>query len=296
MSPTNILILLLLLLAAGFAGYWFKRASVGGGRPVTPGAGNTFIGFFTNFFDTLGIGSFATTTTIFRLLRRVDDQHIPGTLNVGHAIPTVAQAWIYTTLVQVDFTTLALLIAAAVGGSWIGAAIVSRMPKAAIQRGMGIALLLAAVLMVMTALNRMPGGGEATALRGGALILACGINFALGALMTLGIGLYAPCMIMVSLMGMNPTVAFPIMMGSCAFLMPVAGIQFINTGRYDLRAALGLTLGGVPAVLLAAFLVRSLPLANVRWLVVVVVIYTAVMLLRSAGATGPARTAARATH
>jgi len=296
MSPTNILILLLLLLAAGFAGYWFKRASVGSGRPVTPGAGNTFIGFFTNFFDTLGIGSFATTTTIFRLLRRVDDQHIPGTLNVGHAIPTVAQAWIYTTLVQVDFTTLALLIAAAVGGSWIGAAIVSRMPKAAIQRGMGIALLLAAVLMVMTALNRMPGGGEATALRGGALILACGINFALGALMTLGIGLYAPCMIMVSLMGMNPTVAFPIMMGSCAFLMPVAGIQFINTGRYDLRAALGLTLGGVPAVLLAAFLVRSLPLANVRWLVVVVVVYTAVMLLRSAGATEPARASARATH
>jgi len=229
-------------------------------------------------------------------LRRVDDQHIPGTLNVGHAIPTVAQAWIYTTLVQVDFTTLALLIAAAVGGSWIGAAIVSRMPKAAIQRGMGIALLLAAVLMVMTALNRMPGGGEATALRGGALILACGINFALGALMTLGIGLYAPCMIMVSLMGMNPTVAFPIMMGSCAFLMPVAGIQFINTGRYDLRAALGLTLGGVPAVLLAAFLVRSLPLANVRWLVVVVVVYTAVMLLRSAGATEPARASARATH
>ncbi len=217
-----------MLLAAGFAGYWFNRASAGGGRPAAPGAVNTAIGFVTNFFDTLGIGSFATTTTIYRLFRRVEDQHIPGTLNVGHAIPTVAQAWIYTTLVQVDFATLALLIVAAVGGSWIGAAIVSRLPKAAIQRGMGVALLLAAVLMVMTALNRMPGGGEAIALRGGALILACGINFVLGALMTLGIGLYAPCMIMVSLMGMNPTVAFPIMMGSCAFLMPVAGLQFIN--------------------------------------------------------------------
>src|SRR6185295_2678129 len=246
MSPTNILILLLLLLAAGFAGYWFKRASGGSGKPVTPGAGNTFIGFFTNFFDTLGIGSFATTTTIFRLLRRVDDQHIPGTLNVGHAIPTVAQAWIYTTLVQVDFATLALLILAAVGGSWIGAAVVSRMPRAAIQRGMGTALLLAAVLMVMTALNRMPGGGEATALRGGALILACGINFALGALMTLGIGLYAPCMIMVSLLGMNPTVAFPIMMGSCAFLMPVASSRFIQARSYSPRISLGLLVGGIP--------------------------------------------------
>jgi uncharacterized membrane protein YfcA len=284
MSPTNVLIVLLLLLAVGFVGFWFKQASAGG-RPASPGAENTAIGFGTNFFDTLGIGSFATTTTIYRLFRRVDDQEIPGTLNVGHAIPTVAQAWIYTTLVQVDFATLALLILAAVGGSWIGAAVVSRMPRAAIQRGMGVALLLAAVLMVMTALNRMPGGGEATALRGGALILACGINFVLGALMTLGIGLYAPCMIMVSLMGMNPTVAFPIMMGSCAFLMPVAGLQFIRTGRYNLRAALGLTLGGVPAVLLAAFLVRSLNLATVRWLVVVVVVYTAVMLLRSAAAT-----------
>jgi uncharacterized membrane protein YfcA len=287
MSPTYVLILLLLLLAAGFAGFWFKRASAGPGRPATPGVANTAIGFGTNFFDTLGIGSFATTTTIFRLFRRVDDSHIPGTLNVGHAIPTVAQAWIYTTLVQVDFTTLALLIMAAVGGSWIGAAVVSRLPKAAIQRGMGVALLLAAVLMVMTALNRMPGGGEAIALRGGALILACGINFALGALMTLGIGLYAPCMIMVSLMGMNPTVAFPIMMGSCAFLMPVAGMQFINTGRYDLRAALGLALGGVPAVLLAAFLVKQLDLATVRWLVVAVVVYTGLMLLRASAAAAP---------
>ena len=296
MSPTAILIVLLVLLAVAFAGYWFKRASAVGGRPVTPGATDTAIGFGTNFFDTLGIGSFATTTTIFRLFRRVDDRDIPGTLNVGHAIPTVAQAWIYTTLVQVDFLTLALLILAAVGGSWIGAAVVSRLPKAAIQRGMGVALLLAAVLMVMAALDQMPGGGEATALRGGALILACGINFALGALMTLGIGLYAPCMIMVSLMGMNPTVAFPIMMGSCAFLMPVAGMQFISTGRYDLRAALGLTLGGVPAVLLAAFLVRSLPLASVRWLVVVVVVYTAVMLLRSAGTPEAAHTTARTTR
>jgi uncharacterized membrane protein YfcA len=239
------------------------------------------IGFGTNFFDTLGIGSFATTTTIYRLWRLVSDQQIPGTLNVGHALPTVAQALIYTTIVEVDFRTLVLLILSAVGGSWIGAAIVSGLPRRAIQRGMGVALLAAAILMVMTALDRFPGGGTATALTGGWLVLACGVNFALGALMTLGIGLYAPCMIMVSLFGMNPTVAFPIMMGSCAFLMPVAGVEFIARKRYDLKAALGLALGGIPAVLLAAYIVRSLPLTYVRWLVVVVVIYTAAMLLRS---------------
>jgi uncharacterized membrane protein YfcA len=239
------------------------------------------IGFGTNFFDTLGIGSFATTTTIYRLWRLVSDQQIPGTLNVGHALPTVAQALIYTTIVEVDFRTLVLLILSAVGGSWIGAAIVSGLPRRAIQRGMGVALLAAAILMVMTALDGFPGGGTATALTGGWLVLACGVNFALGALMTLGIGLYAPCMIMVSLFGMNPTVAFPIMMGSCAFLMPVAGVEFIARKRYDLKAALGLALGGIPAVLLAAYIVRSLPLTYVRWLVVVVVIYTAAMLLRS---------------
>jgi uncharacterized membrane protein YfcA len=100
--------------------------------------------------------------------------------------------------------------------------------------------------------------------------------------MSLGIGLYAPCLILISLLGMAPTTAFPIMMGSCAFLMPVASARFIRKGSYDLRAALGLALGGIPAVLIAAFIVKSLPLSAVRWLVVVVVVYTAVTMLRSA--------------
>ena len=282
MTPTALLIVLLLLVAAGFVGYWIRLAAAGRQRSRGVDPVHAAIGFVTNFFDTLGIGSFATTTTIYQLRRLVDDQRIPGTLNVGHALPTVAQAWIYTTLVKVDFTTLALLILSAVGGSWIGAAIVSGLPRRAIQRGMGMALLVAAGLMIMTALDRFPGGGEATQLVGGTLVLACGINFVLGALMTLGIGLYAPCMIMVSLLGMNPTVAFPIMMGSCAFLMPIAGVQFIKKARYDLPAALGLAVGGIPAVLLAAFLVQSMPLTYVRWLVVVVVVYTAFALLRPA--------------
>ncbi len=173
-------------------------------------------------------------------------QHVPGTLNVGDALPTVAQALIYITIVAVDFETLTLLILSAVGGSWIGASIVSGMPKRRIQRGMGLALAVAAVLMVLTALNRMPGGGEALALTDGKLMLACGITFVLGALMTLGIGAYAPIMIMVSLLGMNPTAAFPIMMGACAFLMPTASAQFIRKQKYNLRAALGLSLGRRP--------------------------------------------------
>lgn len=271
MEPKNVLLALLFLVTAVFVALW-SRASW---RHLS-------IGAVTNFFDTLGIGSFATTTTMFRLWRMVADENIPGTLNVGHALPTVAQALVYITIIEVDFSTLILLILSAVGGSWIGAEIVAGLPRAAIQRGMGIALMVAAVLMVMTALDRFPGGGETLGLTAGKLVVACAINFALGALMTLGIGAYAPIMIMISLLGMNPTAAFPIMMGSCAFLMPIAGYQFIRKGRYDLKASVGLTIGGVPAVLAAALIVRSLPLYWVRWLVVVVVIYAAVSLLRSA--------------
>ena len=269
-DPKTILLAALLVVTAVFVSLW-ARASWW----------RLAIGFVTNFFDTLGIGSFATTTTLFRLRKLVADENIPGTLNVGHALPTVVQALIYITIVEVEFATLAPLIVAAIAGSWIGAAIVAGLPRGAIQRGMGIALLVAAVLMILTALNRFPGGGTEVGLTGGKLVASIGINFALGALMTLGIGLYAPCMIMVSLLGMNPTAAFPIMMGSCAFLMPIAGYQFIRKERYDVRVSLGLAIGGIPGVLIAALIVGSLPLNWVRWLVVVVVVYAAISLLRS---------------
>lgn len=290
MTPKTLLLAALGVVTVVFVVFWWsaaRRANQGGGLTTPLHAG---IGFLTNFFDTLGIGSFATTTTLYKLWSLVPDQLIPGTLNVGHALPTVVQALIYISIVRVEAMTLILLIVAAVGGSWIGAAIVAGLPRVQIQRGMGVALLAAAVLMVMTALNLFPGGGEAIELTGGRLILACGINFVLGALMTLGIGAYAPIMIMVSLLGMNPTAAFPIMMGSCAFLMPAASVQFIRKARYDLRAAAGLAVGGVFGVPLAAYVITELPVAYVRWLVVVVVVYAAVSLLRSAATEAtPAR-------
>ena len=106
--------------------------------------------------------------------------------------------------------------------------------------------------------------------------------------MTLGIGLYAPCMILVGLLGMNPRAAFPVMMGSCAFLMPVGGLRFIEPRAATTCAPLSDSpLGGIPAVLLAAFVVKSLPLTALRWLVVVVVLYTAIAMLRAARRTGP---------
>jgi uncharacterized membrane protein YfcA len=253
-----------------------------GAVPLAPTLQHSGIGFVTNFFDTLGIGSFAPTTSFFRLRKLVPDEFIPGTLNVGHTPPTIVQALIYITIIEVDMRTLVSMIAAAVLGAWLGAGVVAGWDRRRIQIGMGVALLAAASLMFMTQLNLLPGGGLALGLEGPRFWIALIGNFVLGALMSLGIGLYAPCLIMISLLGMSPTTAFPIMMGSCAFLMPVASTRFIRKESYDARAALGLAQGGIPAVLIAAFIVKSLPLTAVRWLVIVVVIYTAMMMLRSA--------------
>jgi uncharacterized membrane protein YfcA len=289
-DPKSLLLAALLTITAAYVAFWFNGARHRR-REGTAAAGpaEIAIGVVTNFFDTLGIGSFATTTTMYRLSTVVRDEDIPGTLNVGHTLPTVPQALVYITIVQVEFPTLALLIASAVAGSWLGAGIVTGMSRRKIQLGMGSALLVAGMLMAITALQSsdpsfriLPVGGTALGLGGPKLLIGCVVNFMLGALMTLGIGLYAPCMIMISLLGMNPTAAFPIMMGSCAFLMPAASVQFIRKEKYDLRAAVGLAMGGIPAVLIAAFIVGSLPLGYIRWLVVAVVIYTATSLLQSA--------------
>jgi uncharacterized membrane protein YfcA len=279
----------LLLGALVVSTLWFVRAwhrNIRGTRGGPPSALELFVGAITNFFDTLGIGSYAPTTAIFKFKGMVPDERIPGTLTIGHALPAITEAFIFITIVEVEFKTLAGLIAVSVLGARLGAGVVANWPRRNIQFGMGLALLAAAALFIIKNLDEMRGvpvfpGGEAIGLDGGLLMIGLVGNFILGALMTLGVGLYAPCLIMISLLGMNPRAAFPIMMGSCAFLMPSAGIKFMKEKSYSLRPALGLTLGGIPAVLVGALIVKSLPLTTLRWLVVVVVLYSAVMMLRS---------------
>jgi len=291
-SVKTVLLALLAVVTLGFVVIWarhlFARRGTPGTEKVQPPTGlETLIGLVTNFFDTLGIGSFAPTTAIFKLRRMVPDERIPGTLNVGHTLPSITQAFIFIALVEVGVMTLVSLIAAAVAGSWLGAGIVARWPRRKVQIGMGLALLTTAALFTIRNVGEMRGaplfaGGEALSLEGPVLAVGIAGNFILGALMTLGIGLYAPCLIMISLLGMDPRAAYPIMMGSCAFLMPVASAKFISVGRYAIRPALGLALGGIPAVFVAAFIVKELSLTTVRWLVTVVVLYSAAMMLASA--------------
>jgi uncharacterized membrane protein YfcA len=299
LSTKAAILTLLVAVGATFAVAWTRaifHATTTDARGSTarpwPSAQEIFVGVCTDFFDTLGIGSFATTTSLFKLLRRrivLDDRVIPGTLNVGHALPTVVQALIYIAIVRVDPTTLGAMIAGAVAGAWLGAGSVAGWATRPVRLSLGGALVVAAALMTAQQLHAVPGGGDALGLRGARLAAGVCGNFALGTLMTLGVGLYGPCMVLVSLLGMNPIAAFPIMMGSCAFLMPVAGARFIARGSYRPSAAVGLSVGGIPAVVLAAWVVRSLPLGSVRWLVVAVVTYTAGQLLASAARAEPER-------
>jgi len=271
----------------------WRRASASQGVQAAPRGTQrpsliqTAIGFVTDFFDTLGIGSFATTTTAYKLLRVVPDERMVGTMLVGHSLPVVVQAFIFLVVVPVDPVVLASLIAVSVFGSWIGAGVATKLPRRPIQIGMGIGLLAAASFMLLSQLGLFPGGGIALTLAPEKLVVALVANFILGALLMLGIGSYAPSLILFSVLGMDPRAAFPIMMGSGAMMAMAGGLRFMQAGRFDTRAALGLTLGGIPGVLVAGLVVQSLPLTVLRWVVVFVVFYAGTMMLRlRTGVTG----------
>lgn len=242
------------------------------------------IGFITDFLDAIGVGSFATTTAILKLSKKINvpDKLLPGTLNVAHALPMITQAFMSLAVISVDMLTLIAMIVAAVVGSWIGAGVISKLPEKKVQLTMGIALIGTAILLTLGQVGLMPAGGDALALSGTKLIIGVAGNFVLGALMTAGIGLYAPCMALVALLGMDPKAAFPIMMGASAFVGPIASIKFIKEESYDRRIAMPITLGGVVGSILALLFVTNMPVYWLKWLVVGVVIYTSFTMLSAA--------------
>jgi uncharacterized membrane protein YfcA len=285
MSIRLLLLTGIALLTVPFVARWVLAARRTGYGGVRPSAIELLIGVVVNFFDTLGIGSFATTTTAFRALRLVPDEKLPGTMIVGLTLPVVVQALIFITAVRIDGVLLLSMVAAMLVGAWLGARVVSRLPRRPIQVGMGVALLVAALFMALGQLGRMPVGGTALGLAGPSFALAVGVNFVLGALLMLGVGSYGPTFVLLSVLGMDPRAAFPIMMGSSAFAALVGASQFLTHGAVVQRPALGLAIGGVPGVLAAALLVTSLPLDLLRWVIVAVIAYAALSMLRAAGRT-----------
>ena len=240
------------------------------------------VGAVTNFFDTLGIGSFATTTALLKFFHLTADRTIPGTLNVACTIPVVVEAVIFITVIKVNPVTLIAMLAAATLGAVVGAGFVSKLDEKKVEIAMGSALIIVALIMLSGQLHLTPAGGTAIGLTGGAFVIGVVGNFILGALMTLGIGLYAPCLALVYALGMSPKVAFPIMMGSCAFLMTAASTRFVKEGAYDRKASMAITIFGLVGVFIAAYIVKTLPLNILIWIVIVVIFYTSILMFKSA--------------
>lgn len=250
------------------------------GNIVTAG----FIGFIADFLDALGIGCFAVTVVLLNVTKKLkEDRLLPGTLNVAHTIPIFVEAIVFVQAVKVESTTLFSLVISAILGSIIGARIVRKLPNQKVQFIMGIALLITAFFMMLKRLgvfNILGQGSQATAITGYALWIALLVNFILGALMSAGVGLYAPCMAMIYMLGVSPMIAFPIMMASCAGVMPIASVEFIKVGDYSRPISLGIAMGGALGALIAATWLAKMSVEILTWIVIVVVLYTSVTYLR----------------
>jgi uncharacterized membrane protein YfcA len=242
------------------------------------------LGAVVSFFDTLGIGSFAPTTAWLKFRRLVPDRLIPPTMLVGLTPPSMAESIIFLILlgVLVDPVLLIGCVLALLMGGLLGAPLVARARVWIVQLVVAAALLLAAIAYTMTNLHLFPGGGTANSLPPTLMIGAIGANFLFGILLNFGIGNFAPSLVMFSLMGMDPRLAFPIMAGGAAMTGAGASIRHIQIGQIDLKIVLGLAVGGVPAVFVAAFIVKTMPIETLRWLVIVVVLYAAAVMLRAA--------------
>lgn len=278
------LIALLVPISLAIAAFLIILAKAALARGATPNLEAVILGAIVNFFDTLGIGSFAPTTAWFKFRKLVPDRLIPPTMIVGLGPPSMAEAVIFLILLGVHVDPV-LLVGCAISvllGGLVGASLVSRARVWVVQLTVGIGLTLAALAYAMTNLHLFPGGGTASSLPVLLTIAAIAANFGIGILLNFGVGNYAPTLVMFSLMGMDPRLVFPIMATGAALMVAGAGARHIQIGQIDLRIVLGLSIGGVPAVLVAAFIVKTMPLELLRWLVIVVVLYAAAIMLRAA--------------
>jgi uncharacterized membrane protein YfcA len=278
------LIALLVPLALATLLFTFVLVRAAIAKRVRPSGEAMVLGAITNFFDTLGIGSFAPTMAWFKFRKLVPDRLIPSTMLVGHSIPSIQQAFIFLILLGllVDPVLIVGCAVALMLGGLAGVPLVTRTKVWMIQLIVGVALLVAAILYTMSNLKLMPAGGTASSLPLDLTIVAISANFFLGILLNYGIGHYAPSLVMLSLMGLDPRLAFPIMATGGALTIAGAGTRHVMVGHVDLKIATGIVIGGIPAVFLAAFIVREMPLEMLRWLVAVVVLYAAAVMFRAA--------------
>lgn len=275
-------ILVIIGVAISYFAFALIRAAIA--QRAAPNLEALILGAVVNFFDALGIGSFATTTAWMKFRRMVPDRLIPPTMLAGLTPPAMAESVIFIILlgVLVDPILLFGCAMATMVGGLLGAPLVARARVWVVQLTVAVGLTLAAAAYAMTNLHLFPGGGSATGLPPVQTSIAIAVSFGLGLLANFGVGNFAPTLVMLSLMGMDPRLCFPIMAAGGSLMGAAAGVRHINIGQIDLRIVLGLTLGGIPAVIVAALIVKSMPLELLRWMVLVVVLYAAIVLFRAA--------------
>lgn len=247
------------------------------GNPVAM----AIVSFFMFFLSTFGISDFAIGSSLYPKAKWVSDKKLPGTLNTECVIPVAVMALAYISSIEVGLLTLVTAIVCQVVGAYVSPRYVTKLPANQIKRFVAAGLFIAAGLILAGKFGIYPSGGELSSLEGGSLILFALLCMLFGAFNNIGIGSYALTMATVYAMGLNPSIAFPIMMGACTFSVPIGSMQFIKLDSYSRKITLFTSTFGVLGVLVAAFVVKSLDVSALLWVVVVVVLYSAITMLKS---------------
>lgn len=247
------------------------------GNPVAM----AIVSFFMFFLSTFGISDFAIGSSLYPKAKWVSDKKLPGTLNTECVIPVAVMALAYISSIEVGLLTLVTAIVCQVVGAYVSPRYVTKLPANQIKRFVAAGLFIAAGLILAGKFGIYPSGGELSSLEGGSLILFAVLCMLFGALNNIGIGSYALTMATVYAMGLNPSIAFPIMMGACTFSVPIGSMQFIKLDSYSRKITLFTSTFGVLGVLVAAFVVKSLDVSALLWVVVVVVLYSAITMLKN---------------
>ena len=296
MTIVTIILILVVLVNGAFA-FMFIRDLIRHKGQTMKEHGNPFAMAISEFviflLSTFGVSDFAIGASLYPRLKWVEGKKLPGTLNTACVIPVAVMALAYISSIEVGYATLIIAIVAQVVGAYVSPRFVVKLPVTIIKRFISVGLFVAAAMILAGKFNIFPTGGDATSLTGFKLVLLGVLSLVYGALNNIGIGSYALTMATVYALGLNPGVAFPIMMGACTFSVPVGSMQFVKLDSYSRKITLFAATAGVVGVLVAAFVVKSLDVSALQWLVAAVIIYSAItMLLSTRKKAEPAKTEA----
>ncbi|AKX34500.1 hypothetical protein SLITO_v1c08850 [Spiroplasma litorale] len=256
----------------------------------------SLIGTVGSFTDTIGVGSFAVTVAMLNATDTVKDvKNLPGTLNIGLTIPNLFAGTLFVSAIEVELTTLISLIIATMLGAFCSAKVVGRVNKAFVAIFVAICLSIAGILMLLAQLNVIGDVSGSVALPNGLhnwkLLVGLIGFFIIGGLQSFGVGLYAPALAIISLLGMNIAAAFPIMTCAAGFALPTTAWTFHRDNNYNPKVSFGLTIGGVFGTVIAFFIVfvgiqggLNIDMADftwyLKWFAIAVMYYAAFMLVK----------------